>query len=51
MLLTVQMSLFDARPVENQTSDLPIGYIGLLFGTEAQVTSIAFCFDILLLRP
>ena len=43
--------LSDARPAETLTGDLPIGYIGALFGTEAQVTSIAFCFDNLPLRP
>jgi hypothetical protein len=37
--------LSDARPAETISGDLPIGYIAGLFGTEAQVTSIAFCFD------
>ena len=37
--------LSEARAAETPTNDLPIGYIGELFGTEAQVTSIAWCFD------
>ena len=37
--------LSQARAAENGTNDLPIGYIGELFGTEAQVTCIAWCFD------
>jgi len=37
--------LSEARAAETPTNDLPIGYIGSLFGTEAQVTSIAWCFD------
>ena len=37
--------LTEARAAETPTNDLPIGYIGALFGTEAQVTSIAWCFD------
>ncbi len=43
--------LSSARPAETPPGDLPIGYIGELFGTEAQVTSIAYCFDNLPLRP
>ena len=45
------MCLSEARAAETPTNDLPIGYIGELFGTEAQVTSIAWCFDNPPLRP
>ena len=37
--------LDDAQPLANGTNDVPVSYIGSLFGTEAQVTSVAFCFD------
>jgi len=43
--------LTEARAAETPTNDLPVGYIVELFGTEAQVTSIAWCFDNLPLRP
>ena len=43
--------LTEARAAETPTNDLPIGYIGALFGTEAQVTSIAWCFDNPPLQP
>ncbi len=43
--------LSEARAAETPTNDLPIGYIAELFGTEAQVSSIAWCFDNAPLRP
>ena len=51
LLVDVHMCLSEARAAETPTNDLPIGYIGELFGTEAQVTSIAWCFDNPPLRP